>query len=154
MNKFLITALIPLCFGVASCADNIGATHYNTSSVNQVNRSAIGTVVSVRAVSVSDDDGQFGAIAGTIAGAAAGSMIGGSDAVNVIGGVGGGVVGGIAGKAAQERLSRQTGYEYIVRLDNGSVVTVVQGADILMNAGQRCIVIYGKQARVIPYNGY
>lgn len=154
MRKIAIFFLLPLTLIISACADNIGANHYNTSSANTVNRSATGRIISVRMVTVSDgSDGQFGKTAGAVAGGAAGSMIGGNTAVNVIGAVGGAVIGGIAGDAAQNQLSKQTGFEYVVQLDGGGVVTVVQGADIMMQTGQRVIVLYGRQARVIPYNG-
>ena len=67
--------------------------------------------------------------------------------------IGGAVVGGIAGNAAQEGLSSQSGYEYVIQLDNGSMVTVSQGNDVLLNPGQKCMVLYGKRARVVPYYG-
>lgn len=72
---------------------------------------------------------------------------------NILGAIGGAVVGGIAGNAAQEGLSSQSGYEYVIQLDNGSMVTVSQGNDVLLNPGQKCMVLYGKRARVVPYYG-
>lgn len=86
-------------------------------------------------------------------GGVAGSMIGGSDTAHILGAIGGAVVGGIAGNAAQEGLSSQSGYEYVIQLDNGSMVTVSQGNDVLLNPGQKCMVLYGKRARVVPYYG-
>ena len=87
------------------------------------------------------------------AGGVAGSMIGGSDAAHILGAIGGAVVGGMAGDAAQGALSRQGGYEYVVQLDTGGLITVTQGTDVLLTPGQKCLVLYGKQARVVPYNG-
>ena len=77
----------------------------------------------------------------------------GSDTAHILGAIGGAVVGGIAGNAAQEGLSSQSGYEYVIQLDNGSMVTVSQGNDVLLNPGQKCMVLYGKRARVVPYYG-
>ena len=154
MKKFVIAFVLPLTLLLGACAENIGANHYNTSSVGQVNRAARGTVVAVRQVTVSDGDGQIGKLSGAIAGGAAGSMIGGNDAVRVMGGVGGAVLGGIVGDAVQEGVTRQTGYEYTIQLENGGLVTITQGTDILLQPGQRCLVLYGKQAHVVPYNSY
>ena len=158
MKKFVIALALPLTLLLGACAENIGANHYNTSSVGQVNRAAKGTIVAVRQVTVSDGDGQIGKLSGAIAGGAAGSMIGGSDAVRVMGGVGGAVLGGIVGDAVQEGVTRQTGYEYTIQLENqlenGGLVTITQGTDVLLHPGQKCLVLYGKQARVVPYNSY
>lgn len=94
-----------------------------------------------------------GTLIGGAAGGVAGSMIGGSDAAHILGAIGGAVVGGMAGDAAQGALSRQGGYEYVVQLDTGGLITVTQGTDVLLTPGQKCLVLYGKQARVVPYNG-
>ena len=47
-------------------------------------------------------------------------------------------------------LLEKNGYEYVIRLDNGNMVTVTQGTDILLNPGQRCYVSLGHPARVMP----
>ncbi len=152
MKKSAILLLLPLALIISACTSNIGANQYDTDAVGDVSRALKGTVVSVRAISVSSDNGA-GTLIGGAAGGVAGSMIGGSDTAHILGAIGGAVVGGIAGNAAQEGLSRQSGYEYVIELDNGSMVTVSQGNDVLLNPGQRCLVLYGKRARVIPYNG-
>lgn len=64
------------------------------------------------------------------------------------------MLGGIIGDAVQEGVTRQTGYEYTVQLENGGLVTVTQGTDVILQPGQKCLVLYGKQARVVPYNSY
>lgn len=153
MRKSAILLILPLALLMGACTDNIGANQYNTSSVGQVNRAMKGTIIAVRQVQVSDGDGQIGKLAGAAAGGVAGSMIGGGDTAHILGAIGGAVVGGIAGNAAQEGLSRQTGYEYTVELSNGNIVTITQGSDVILQVGQRCLVLYGDRARVVPYNG-
>lgn len=154
MKKIAAAFVLPVMLVLGACTDNIGADHYNTSAAGQVNRAVKGTIIAVRPVVVSDGDGQFGKLAGAAAGGVAGSMIGGSDAVHVLGAIGGAVVGGIAGDAAQNVLSRQQGYEYTIQLDNGNIVTLVQGNDVVLRVGQKCLVLYGNRSRVVPYNGY
>lgn len=152
MKKLALMLILPIGLILNACTSNIGADQYATSSVGQVNRALRGTVVSVRRIAVSND-GPAGTLIGGAAGGVAGSMIGGSDTANILGAIGGAVLGGIAGNAAEEGLSKQTGYEYVVELDNGNMVTVSQGDDVLLNPGQRCLVLYGDRARVVPYNG-
>ena len=154
MKKYALALILPLMMTTTACTDNIGADYYNTSAAGQVSQAVRGTVVAVRPVVVSDGDGQFGKLAGAAAGGVAGSMIGGSDAVHILGAIGGAVIGGIAGDAAQEGLSRQQGYEYTIQLDNGNLVSLVQGKDVVLNVGQKCLVLYGNRSRVVPYNGY
>lgn len=142
--------VIPLAMLAVACQSRIGANDYSTSGTGEVNRAVKCTVVNVRAVQVATQNGMGTAIGG-VAGGVAGSLIGGGDTAHVLGAIGGAVVGGMAGNAAQGALTKQGGYEYVVELDGGRLVTVTQGSDVLLTPGQKCMVLYGKQARVVPY---
>ncbi len=152
MKKSLMLLVLPLALMASACTSRIGADEYNLSSVGTVNQAARGTVLSVRQVQIQNENGT-GTLLGAAAGGVAGSLIGGSDTAHILGAIGGATVGGIAGNAAQGALSSQTGYQYVIQLDSGRLVTVTQGTDVLLTPGQKCIVLYGDQARVIPYNG-
>lgn len=150
MNKYALLLALPLtAAGIAGCASDIDSNYYSTGSVGQVSQAQGCTVVSVRPIKVSTQNGAGTAIGG-IAGGIAGSQIGGGNTAHLLGAVGGAILGGFAGNAAQEGLTSQQGYEYIVRLDNGNTVSTTQGADILLNPGQRCQIIFGNPARIIP----
>ena len=153
MSKYALFLILPLMLLTVSCASDIGVSQYDTSGVGEVSRAVKGTVVNVRQVRVTSNDNNAGTLIGAAAGGVAGSLIGGGDTAHILGAIGGATLGGIAGDAAQSGLSAQTGYEYVIELDNGSMVTVTQGSDVLLTPGQRCIVLYGNRARVIPYNG-
>lgn len=157
MKKFVIALILPVMAVLAGCASQIGANQYDSAAVGSVNRARAGTIVSVRAITVADSDNSLGTTIGGIAGGVAGSQIGKGNTAGVLGAVGGALVGGAAGNLAQRGLSKQSGYEYVVQLDNGGLVTVTQGSDVLMAVGQRCMVLYGSgsdRARIIPYSGY
>lgn len=150
MNKYTLLLALPLtAAGIAGCASDIDSNYYSTGSVGQVSQAQGCTVVSVRPIKVSTQNGAGTAIGG-IAGGIAGSQIGGGNTAHLLGAVGGAILGGFAGNAAQEGLTSQQGYEYIVRLDNGNTVSTTQGADVLLNPGQRCQIIFGNPARIIP----
>ena len=150
MNKYALLLALPLtAAGIAGCASDIESNYYSTGSVGQVSQAQGCTVVSVRPIKVSTQNGAGTAIGG-IAGGIAGSQIGGGNTAHLLGAVGGAILGGFAGNAAQEGLTSQQGYEYIVRLDNGNTVSTTQGADVLLNPGQRCQIIFGNPARIIP----
>lgn len=150
MNKYALLLALPLtAAGIAGCASDIDSNYYSTGSVGQVSQAQGCTVVSVRPIKVSTQNGAGTAIGG-IAGGIAGSQIGGGNTAHLLGAVGGAILGGFAGNAAQEGLTSQQGYEYIVWLDNGNTVSTTQGADVLLNPGQRCQIIFGNPARIIP----
>lgn len=150
MHKILLMATAALIMPIAACTSDISSSHYSTSSVGTVSQTMAGTVVSVRPITVSSEDNNAGTLVGGALGGVAGSQIGGGSTAHILGAIGGAVAGGIAGNAAQRGLSSQGGFEYVVRLDNGNMVTVTQGNDILLNPGQRCYVSLGNPARVMP----
>ena len=150
MKKSVLLLALPAMMVLAACQSRIGANEYSTAGTGEVNRALKCKVVSVRQVQVATQNGT-GTLIGGAAGGVAGSMIGGSDAAHILGAIGGAVVGGMAGNAAQGALTSQGGYEYVVEVDGGRLLTVTQGNDVLLTPGQQCMVLYGKNARIIPY---
>lgn len=150
MNKSTLLMALPFALtSLSGCTSDINSNYYNTSSVGQVAQSQGCTVISVRPIQVATQNG-VGTAVGGIAGGLAGSQIGGGSTAHLLGAVGGAILGGIAGDLAQKEMTSQYGYEYVVRLDNGSTVSTTQGGDVLLNPGQRCQIIFGDRARVIP----
>ena len=148
MSKKLLATVCTVVM-LAGCAEDINSNHYTTSSVGRVSTVAQCTVLSVRQVSVDSGDTSTGTLIGGIAGGVAGSTIGHGRG-STLGAVGGALLGGLAGSAAEKGLSSQTGLEYIVKLDNGQVISVAQGNAQPLMAGQRCLVLYGNPTRIIP----
>lgn len=149
MKKILI---IFMALVMGGCAANLDTNRYQTSAAGTINSVQEGTIINVRQVRIGTENGGVGSLAGGVAGGAAGSMIGGNTAVNVIGAVGGAVLGGYLGSKAQEGLSMQTGYEYIVKLESGRAITLTQGADQVFSVGQPVYVLdadRGERARII-----
>lgn len=147
--------IIALCLAgvLTACAANLNTDTYQTSAAGQINNVQEGVIINVREVKIATENGGVGSLAGGIAGGAAGSMIGGNTAVNIIGAVGGAVLGGAIGAKAQEGLSSQKGYEYIVKLDSGRAITLTQGTDVRLSVGQPVYVLdadRGDRARIIP----
>jgi outer membrane lipoprotein SlyB len=156
MKKIAVLMMLPALMLADACTTDIGANQYSSSSVGSVNRVVMGKIISVRQVQVRDDDRSAGTAVGAIAGGLAGSQVGKGNTATILGAVGGTLIGGAAGNMAQRGMSAQSGYEYVIQLDNGSIITIIQGSDILLAAGQRCMILYGdgsSRARVVPYNG-
>ena len=156
-KKIIGLAVLP--FLLAGCADNINSDHYNTNQAGKVSTVSQCTVLSVRQVGVIvseldrlksiDHVGESGTLIGGIAGGVAGSTIGGGSTAHTLGAVGGALLGGLVGDAAEKGLSSQTGLEYIVKLDNGQVISVTQGTGQALGVGQRCLVLFGNTTRII-----
>lgn len=145
---FILLASIPLIF-LSGCASNISSQSYEVGSVGQTSRVVPATVVSARPVDVAGTK-NIGTPVGAIAGGVAGSAIGGGARANILGAIGGAVIGGLAGTAIESGVTKQTGMEYVVELQSGGLVTLVQGPETVLSVGQRVLLIYGPPARLIP----
>lgn len=138
---------------ITGCTTNISPDYYQTSNTQQVSIVKHGTVISATAVKVSDS-GAGNTLTGTIAGGAAGAVLGstvgqGSGSALMV--IGGALLGGIAGSKAEEGLSSQTGYQYIVQLTDGSTVSVTQGGTPFA-VGTKVLLLEGNPARLIVDN--
>jgi outer membrane lipoprotein SlyB len=144
---------------LAGCASSLSPDTYTTRTAGSIHRVVKGRIVSARVVQVSDDwnsgdGGATGTLAGAALGALAGSQIGhgtGSAAAAI----GGAVAGGVLGNATQKGFTGQVGVEYVIKLRNGSMISVVQGPRPTLNRGQHVLIEYGYgRARVIPDPDY
>jgi len=135
---------------LSACQADINSNQYGTSSVGRAAAASPCSVISVRQVSVKSDN-NVGTILGAVAGGVGGYAIGSGKTAHNLGAIGGAALGGYAGDKAQGALSSQMGYEYVVQLDNGQVMTLTQGSDVLLSPGQRCMILLGNPSRLIGY---
>lgn len=145
----LIISLLMMSLALTSCSNNVSPNTYTSSQVGVANQVKKGVVVSKRAINIDNNSG-MGGLAGAAGGAAAGSMVGGNTAVSIIGAIGGAVAGGLIGNTADKKLNAHQGYEYIVKLQNGKIISVTQAEDTTIQVKQRVLVIYGSMTRIVP----
>ena len=140
---------VVLCFSLAACAPDLSSSTYRAGQVGVASQTVTGTVVGKRLVNI-DRNSHVGAAVGAVGGAVAGSFIGGGTRENILGGLGGAVVGGLVGNAVDKGVSRQQGFEYIIRINKSKTISVTQTADNNLAIGERVMVIYGNPVRVVP----
>ena len=138
---------LPLVLVLGACTYDTGSNVYRAGDVNQVQDIDRGVVESWRAVTVQTEK-PVGKFVGAGVGAAAGADIGGRGAGGVIGAIVGGLVGGAVGNSVDEAAGRRQGFEYIVVLDNGSRVSIVDTSDEPIPAGAPVILQYGSRTRI------
>jgi len=149
-----IVALSVVSFSLlflAGCAEDISPNTYSSGDIGQVNQVVPAKIISMRAVNINNSTG-MGGMVGVGAGALAGSAIGGDTRTNLIAGLGGAVIGGLAGNAIEKKINNKRGMEYVLRLRSGKLLTVTQTDDLQLGIGQKVLVIYGKQTRIVPDN--
>lgn len=125
---------------------------YTAGQAQQAQYVRLGVVERVsRAVIRSDTfDSGAGAAAGAALGALVGQKVGGGNG-RYAAGILAGLAGSALGRAAVERTNQQPGIEVLVRLDDGSLTSVAQAADVPLAPGQRVRIVGSWPARVLPY---
>ena len=161
MRSIILAATTAIALaGCAQTSPNV----YSPYEVGAVAYTEMGTVAGVRPVEVSSPAGTgIGATVGALAGGIAGAQIGPSSyghrghrhhytsAASALGALGGALIGGLIGAAVERDVTRQTALEYTVRLDDGALITIVQGEQSLA-VGQRVFLQTPQRgrARLVP----
>lgn len=149
MNK-IIVSLIALSSLFASCARTISSDIYSANHVGETSKTYAGVIVASRIVTIQDkerlEENGLGIIGGALGGGLAGSYVG-KGTGNTLATVGGALAGATVGAFAEKTLKTQNGIEYVVSLDNGESVTVVQGPEPRLSEGQRVLVMVSKKGR-------
>lgn len=156
MTNNMLKKKTGLCLVVCSllavgCSNDYSGNTYDGRAVGEVSRADTGTIISMRKITIKPEGEGLGA--GALLGGAAGALAGsafGSGKGKLLGATIGAVGGGVAGNMIQNRS--QDGYEYAVRLDSGSIITVTQGVTPALAPGQKVMVVNSSKgrSRVVP----
>ena len=153
MIKYFLLLLI---FFTYACT-NTSPTNVSTSDAQKVTAIEYGVIKSSSPVKIKGESNWIGATAGGMIGGLLGTQVCGEE--EIIGtkcqdiAVVYGTIGGAAiGTVAQAMLGNHDGFQYIVNMDDSDKDSAfVQGDKNAMNIGQRVVIIYGNDIRVMPY---
>ena len=132
-------------------------TNVKTSDAQKVTAVEYGIIKSASPIKIKGESNWIGATAGGMIGGLLGTQVCGEE--EIIGtkcqdiAVVYGTIGGAAiGTVAQGILGNHDGFQYIVDIDNAEKDSAfVQGDKTPISKGQRVVIIYGKDIRVLPY---
>jgi outer membrane lipoprotein SlyB len=144
-------ALVP-ALSLAGCAHPSSST-YQAGDVGRTIETAQGSVISSRPVSISGDVNAVGPLAGGAAGAAGSAVAfnggGNTGLIAVLGGL----IGAGIGYLSQQQLNDREGIEYVLEMDDGRTVTLVQNRaddEVPLADGTPVLVqVSGQYTRVI-----
>ncbi len=136
MKTTRLLILLMLSVFLAACASSNSGSVYSRDEARKTQTVRMGVVESVRQIKIEGTKSPVGTVAGGAVGGIAGSSIG-SGRGSAVAAVLGAVVGGLAGSAAEEGITRKDGLEITVKLDNGTMLAVVQEADVAFSPGER-----------------
>lgn len=153
MIKFLL--IISIIF-IYSCSST-SPTDVKTSDAQKVTAVEYGIIKSASPIKIKGESNWIGATAGGMIGGLLGTQVCGKeeivgtkcqDIAVVYGTIGGAAIGTVA----QGILGNHDGFQYIVDIDNDEKDSAfVQGDKTPISKGQRVVIIYGNDIRVLPY---
>lgn len=148
----LIAIVLALQLGLSGCATNVSPNTYELSEVGVASKVVPGVILSKRAVTLDARRDNIGTGAGAVIGGVTGSALGGRShaRTNIAGAVGGAVIGGLVGSVADKAINKHQGFEYMVKLKHGNIISVAQSKDLEFFVNQRVLVIYGATTRIVP----
>jgi outer membrane lipoprotein SlyB len=141
--KIILARLVVGIFSLMllACATSRSGDVYSRDDARKIQMVRMGVVESVRTVKIEGTQSNIGTATGAVIGGIAGSSVGSGGRDSAVAAVLGAVVGGIAGSAAEEFATRKDGIEITIKLDNGTLVSVVQEATEQFSPGQRVRLI-------------
>ena len=153
MTKVLFFISILFLYSCSSTSP----TNVKTSDAQKVTAVEYGFIKSVSPIKIKGESNWIGATAGGMIGGLLGTKVCGEE--EIIGtkcqdiAVVYGTIGGAAiGTVAQAMLGNHDGFQYIVNIDNAEKDSAfVQGDQTPITKGQRVVIIYGNDIRLLPY---
>lgn len=146
----LISFFLYGCF--ATSPTNVKKT--DTQTISAVD---YGNIINSMPIKIKGEGNWIGATAGAMIGGLLGTKVCGEE--EIIGtkcqdiGVVFGVIGGAAaGTVTQAILGNHDGFQYVVNIDNKEKDSAfVQGDKKALEVGQRVVIIYGQNIRILPF---
>ena len=153
----MIKILSLLSILVIYACSNTSPTNVKTSDTQKVTSIEYGIIKSSAPVKIKGESNWIGATTGGMIGGLLGTQVCGEE--EIIGtkcqdiAVVYGTIGGAAiGTVAQAILGNHDGFQYIIDIDNNeNDSAIVQGDKNSLRDGQRVVIIYGNDIRVLPY---
>lgn len=134
----------------AGCATYYhGPGYAHPYEVGRAQHSELGTVKGYREVLVRSD-GHGGAVIGAVTGGGVGAALGGDAGGSLAGGLIGALIGGIIGSEIERSNSEHPAIDYLIRMDSGRTIRVIQARRRVFPPGTRVRVIFGEHVQVIP----
>lgn len=142
IRKLALSSVLAGTVLLAGCPASTSGGAYTREQARQPQEVQLGVVESVREVQIEGTKTPIGPAAGAVVGGVAGSTMGKGKG-STIGAVVGAVAGGLAGGAVEEGVTRKTGLEITVKLDNGRLMAITQDADEVFRPGERIRILSG-----------
>lgn len=145
----LAAFLLCLLLAAGGCATS-GGKSYTKGEARQVQTVQRGVIVSIEEVTIEQDSTLLGPAAGGTLGGVVGSTMGRGRG-RLLTTAGGAVVGAVLGALGEKAVRTEKAYEFMIDLDGGGTISVVQAIDGNYAVGDQVRVLRGSgnRARVV-----
>lgn len=145
MKRLMVLGTVATVVSLAGCAQpGLGGGNYTRGQVRGEQTVRLGTVETVRDVTIDARDTGTGTLTGAAIGGVAGSTVGGGYRANAVGAIAGAVVGGIIGNAVEKNNNDRKGVEVTIRLEGGKLIAITQEKDEEFRVGDRVRILSGQ----------
>ncbi len=134
--KLFVVPVLAAWLALAGCASPSSGRIYSRHEARLAWDVRYGEVVAVEDAVIEGRRTPLGRIGGGLIGYQVGRTVGGGSGRAVAGAVGA-VAGAVAGQAIEERATREDAWQFIVDLENGRTIAVVQARDQSFAVGER-----------------
>ncbi|MEM9043751.1 MAG: glycine zipper 2TM domain-containing protein [Pseudomonadota bacterium] len=143
INKKAVALALTGGLVLSGCAVSDSNT-YSREDVGRIIETSEGRVLSWRPVTVESENSPLGTAAGGAAGGVIGNTIGAGSG-NTVATVAGVLIGAGIGYLTERELRSNEGLEYIVEMEDGRTVTIVQNGEVetAIPAGSRVLIQFG-----------
>ena len=154
INKLTISVILSLL--LISCFST-NPKNVKTSDTQKISKVDYGTIIASLPVKIKGEGNWVGATAGAMIGGLLGTQLCGDKEIvgtkcQDIGVVFGAIGGAAAGTVTQAILGNHDGFQYIIDIDDSENDSAfVQGDIEAMVDGQKVVIIYGKDVRILPF---
>ncbi len=135
---------------LAACSRETSSDVYDSQNFGEATKTYPGVIEESHEVTVTNGEGlqdnTTGLLGGGVVGALLGSCIGKGDG-KIVGAAVGGLAGATGGAAIEQGLKTEKAMQYIVKLDNGELRTVVQAAEPRLYPGQKVYLMEAHRGR-------
>jgi outer membrane lipoprotein SlyB len=121
----LLASLIFSVLLIAGCKE-VAPGDYDSAEVGKIKKVVPGVIISMRPVRLHNKNAEIGI-----------TTPAGSHSVDT----------------SDSSVNRSHGFEYVIKLNSGGIISVVQAENIKLKTRQHILVIYGRNTRVVPDNG-
>lgn len=128
INTLLLAIFLSIMTLIAGCSKDIPPGDYDSSEVGKIKKVVPGVIISMRPVRLHNKEAEIGITPGSRTALPASSY-------------------------SDPTMNRSHGFEYVIKLNSGSIISVVQADTVKLKVKQHILVIYGRNTRVVPDHG-